>query len=280
MSYSNLVDYVRISPNSTNPRNKKINAIVIHHMAGNLTVERCGEVFANTSRQASSNYGIGTDGRIACYVHEENRAWTTGSREIDNRAITFEVANCGGAPDWKVSDQALEATIALCVDICRRYGFKLNYTGDKSGNLHMHKWYQATACPGPYLGGKFQYIADEVNRRLGNKPEEKNEEAYVPTVKEWQLAAIADGYKFPKYGADGVWGAECASVAQKAVVKKRLVYTNKNLTKLVQRVVGVDVDGLCGKDTDAAIRAYQKKHGLVVDGAAGLNTYKCMLNIR
>ena len=176
MSHSNLTDYVRISPNSSNPRNAKINAIVIHHMAGNLTVERCGEVFAPTSRQASSNYGVGTDGRIGCYVEEENRAWTSGNREIDNRAITIEVANCSGEPDWKISDQALESTIALCYDICRRYGFKLTYTGDKSGSLHMHKWYQATGCPGPYLESKFPYIAEEVNKRLGNKTEVKTEE--------------------------------------------------------------------------------------------------------
>lgn len=176
MSYSNLTDYVRISPNCTKPRNQKINAIVIHHMAGNATVEKCGEIFADPERQASSNYGVGTDGRIGCYCLEEDRSWCSGNREIDNRAITLEVANCSGSPDWKVSDQALEATIALCYDICRRYGFKLNYTGDKSGNLHMHKWYQATACPGPYLESKFPYIAEEVNKRLGNKTEVKTEE--------------------------------------------------------------------------------------------------------
>lgn len=203
---SNLTDYVRISPNSTNPRNAKINAIVIHHMAGNLTVEKCGEVFAPTSRQASSNYGVGTDGRIGCYVEEENRAWTSGNREIDNRAITIEVANCGGAPDWKVSDQALEATIALCYDICRRYGFKLNYTGDKSGNLHMHKWYQATACPGPYLESKFPYIAEEVNKRLGNKTEAKTEEEFF-CVQTGAFSSM-DGAKellerLRKFGFDG-----------------------------------------------------------------------------
>lgn len=102
---------------------------------------------------------------------------------------------------------------------------------------------------------------------------------YKPTVKEWQIAAIADGYRFPKYGADGEWGAECASVAQKAIVKKRIIYTNKNLTKIVQRVVGVDVDGLCGNDTANAIRAFQQQHDLVVDGEVGLNTWKKILNI-
>lgn len=104
--------------------------------------------------------------------------------------------------------------------------------------------------------------------------------APVVTIKEWQKAAIADGYEFPKYGADGLWGSECVVVAQKAVVKKRITYTNKNLTRLVQRVVGVAVDGLCGKNTDAAIKAYQKKHGLTADGAVGINTWKKILNIR
>lgn len=166
MSYSALVDYVKLSPNCTKPRNHKIDRIVVHHMAGDLTVERCGDVFAATSRQASSNYGIGSDGRIACYVEEENRSWCSSNKDIDHRAITIEVANCGGAPDWKVSDKALKSLITLCADICKRHDFKLTYTGDKSGSLHKHQWYAATACPGPYLGGKFPYIAEEVCKRL------------------------------------------------------------------------------------------------------------------
>lgn len=100
------------------------------------------------------------------------------------------------------------------------------------------------------------------------------------TVLVWQKAAIADGYKFPKYGADGEWGAECVSVAKNAVVKKRATYTNKNLTEIVQKAVGVTVDGLCGNQTDAAIRAYQKKNGLTVDGAVGLNTWKKILGVK
>lgn len=175
MSYSVLTDHVKISPNKSirkdatyNPTGK-IDAIVIHHVAGNATVESIGNIFVNPARQASSNYGVGTDGRVGCYAEEEYRSWCSGNRGIDYRAITIEVANCKGEPNWEVSDQALEATIALCVDICRRHGFRLNYTGDKSGNLHMHKWYQATGCPGNYLASKFPYIAEEVNRRLGGK---------------------------------------------------------------------------------------------------------------
>lgn len=98
-------------------------------------------------------------------------------------------------------------------------------------------------------------------------------------VKEWQNAAIADGFKFPKYGADGVWGAECESVAKAAVCKKRWLYINKNLTKIVQRKVGVAVDGLFGKNTDTAVRDFQKANGLTVDGCVGINTWKKILGV-
>ena len=98
-------------------------------------------------------------------------------------------------------------------------------------------------------------------------------------VLEWQQSAIKDGFKFPKYGADGQWGAECESVAKKAICKKRLIYTNKNLTKIVQRIVGVTADGLFGKDTRNAVIAYQKKNGLVADGEVGINTWKKLLSV-
>ena len=73
MSRSPLVDCVKISPNSSNPRKDKIKKITIHHMAGNLSVESCGNVFQNKNRQASSNYGIGTDGRVGLYADEGTR---------------------------------------------------------------------------------------------------------------------------------------------------------------------------------------------------------------
>lgn len=167
MSNSPLVTYTKISPNSTNPRKAKIRKITIHHVAGNLTIETIGNVFAPTSRKASSNYGVGTDGRVGMYVEEKNRAWTSSNADNDNQAVTIEVSNDEIGGNWHVSNKALEATIELCVDICKRNNIKkLNYTGDKSGNLTMHKWFAATNCPGPYLESKFPYIADEVNKRL------------------------------------------------------------------------------------------------------------------
>ena len=167
MSNSKLVNYTQLSPNCSKPRNHVIDKLTIHHMAGNMTVEQCGSVFAPASRKASANYGIGSDGRVGLYVDEANRSWCSANSGNDNRAVTIEVANDEVGGDWHVSDTALAKLIDLCVDICQRNGIaKLNYTGDKSGNLTMHKWFAATACPGPYLESKFPYIAEQVNARL------------------------------------------------------------------------------------------------------------------
>lgn len=164
---SKLVDYVKLSPNYNRRLGRAIKKITIHHMAGNLSVEKCGDLFANRKRQASSNYAVGTDGRIAMYVEEKNRSWCSSNANNDYQAITIEVANCGGEPNWEVSDKALAATIELCVDICKRNGIKeLVFTGDASGNLTQHNYFAATACPGKYLKSKFPYIAQEVNKRL------------------------------------------------------------------------------------------------------------------
>lgn len=165
MSNSKLVTYTRKSPNYSKRRGKPEN-IIIHHMAGCLTVQQCGAVFASRGKAASSNYGV-CDTQVGLYVDEKYRAWTTGN-QIDHKSITIEVSNSRRGGNWPVSDKSLQTTIRLCADICKRNGIKkLRYTGDKRGNLLMHRWYQQTACPGPYLAGKFKYIADEVNKILG-----------------------------------------------------------------------------------------------------------------
>jgi hypothetical protein len=127
------------------------------------------------SREASSNYGVGTDGRVALYIDEANRSWCTSSSANDNRAVTIEVANDENKEPWHVSDKALAALIELVADICKRNGIKkLLWKADKNligqvdkQNMTVHRWFAAKSCPGNYLYEKHGYIADEVNKRLG-----------------------------------------------------------------------------------------------------------------
>lgn len=116
---------------------------------------------------------------------------------------------------------------------------------------------------------------------FGGAPSFDNTTSYKSvSVLRWQCSAIADGFKFPKYGADGAWGAECEAVAKQAICKKRVGwYRYKNLTKIVQEIVGVTTDGKFGNDTRNAVIKWQKENGLIADGAVGINSWKKILKV-
>lgn len=100
------------------------------------------------------------------------------------------------------------------------------------------------------------------------------------SVKQWQEAAIADGFSFPRYGADGIWGSECASVATKAVCRRRDRYLYRALTALVQKKLGIEADGKFGVQTEAAVKRWQKEQELSADGQVGILTWKAMLGVK
>ena len=151
MTYSPLTSVAIMSPNHSGSRLNPISKITIHHMAGNLSIETCGNVFLNPNKQASSNYGIGSDGRIACYVEEEDHPWTSANWDNDDRAITIEVANSESGGDWPISQDAYASLIRLCADICNRYGIYPYYDGTPSATLTEHCMFVATNCPGPTI---------------------------------------------------------------------------------------------------------------------------------
>ena len=173
MSNSSLVSYTKISPNKTSPRNHAIDTITIHCVVGQLSVESLGNVFAPADRQASSNYGIGSDGRIGMYVEEKDRSWCSSNKSNDHRAITIECASDTIHP-YSINDKVYASLIKLCVDICQRNNIKeLKWKADKSligqpdkQNLTVHRWFSATACPGDYIYSRLGQIVDDVNHQL------------------------------------------------------------------------------------------------------------------
>lgn len=280
MSNSSLVNHVHLSPNYTAMSNKKNEVIVIHHMAGKLTVEQCGNVFAPASRKASSNYGVDGNGRIGLYVEEKNRSWATSSRAIDSRAITIEVANSVAGGNWPVSDKAMTSLINLCVDICKRNGIKkLNYTGDKSGNLQMHRWYAPTGCPGEYLASKFPYIANEVNKRLnGNTTPSLPESSGTYAVQKGDtLSSIAR-----KYGTTYQKLAELNGIQDpsKIYVGQVLKVTGSSAPSLPETKPETPSTSINQIVKDGQIHARNfAAPGLNADGIRGANTIKAGIKV-
>lgn len=230
MSNSALVNYTRISPNKTSPRNHKIDRITIHHMAGNLSVETCGSVFAPSSRQASSNYGIDSNGRVGMYVEEKDRSWCSSNKANDHRAVTIEVADDVIGNGWHSSDKAMNKLIELCADICRRNGIaRLNYTGDTNGNLTMHKWFAATDCPGAYLESKFPWIADQVNKILTGGTADNVGSGTADNSQD--ATQSLDGYSVGDWVTVSTYYASSTDPISKAIAPKNWVC--KQITKIL-----------------------------------------------
>ena len=261
MSNSSLVSYTKLSPNCDHPRNHTIDKITIHHMAGDLSVETCGNLFANPNREASANYGIGSDGRVGLYVDEGDRAWASASPSNDNRAVNIEVANCATGGDWPVSSAAYNKLIDLCVDICQRNGIKaLNYTGGADGNLTEHRMFVPTACPGPYLHERMSQIAAAVNSRLraAEVPSEDNN----TDTNENEEETINMELRMLKRGMEGN-----DVRAAMLLMKDKGYYPD----------VIWSGDKLFGPKMEAGLRRMQADHGLGVDGIIGNASWNFLL---
>ncbi len=225
MKFTNspLVSYTKLSPNHSGQRKQPIDTITIHCVVGQCSVETLGNIFAPASRKASSNYGVGVDGRIGMYCEEKNRSWCTSSSANDNRAITIEVASDTTHP-YAVNAKAYAALIDLVTDICKRNGIKkLLWKGDKSligqvdkQNMTVHRWFANKSCPGEYLYSRHGEIAAEVNKRLNT--------GTSPSTPEKTLYRVQTGAFSVKKNADALLAKVKAAGFETYMVKVNGLY--------------------------------------------------------
>lgn len=254
--------------------------IVIHNTANDASAKN--EIAYMHRNNMKTSFHFAVDDKEAVQGIELNRnAWhaSDGNGKGNREGIAIEIcySKSGGGRWLKAIDNAAELTAKLLKD----YGWGID-------KVTKHQDYSGKHCPHRILDeyGWDNFI-NLVKSKMGAT--EKPSTAHAPSkpksnintdVLNWQKAATADGYKFPKYGADGKWGAECETVAKKAVCKRRLTFKYPFLTKIVQKAVSVTVDGKFGKNTQTAVKAFQKKNGLVADGVVGYNTWKKILGVK
>lgn len=179
MAYTNspLVVYTKLSPNHSGQRTHSIDRITPHCVVGQLSAESICGCFISPDRQASCNYGIGSDGRVSLCVEEKNRSWCTSSRENDQRAITIECASDSKHP-YAFRDVVYNSLVELCIDICKRNGkSKLLWLGDKDKTLNyipksdemvltVHRWTANKSCPGDWMYARMGDLASKVTAAL------------------------------------------------------------------------------------------------------------------
>ena len=198
MSNSPLVSFTKISPFKGAGRSLwvggqlktfDIDRITPHCVVGQCSIEALGAEFVKTGKNASSNYGIGKDGRVGMYVEEKDRSWCSSSSANDVRAVTIECASDTFKP-YAFTQEAYNSLVALCIDICRRNGkSKLLWFGDKNTTLNyqpapdemiltVHRWFatDGRSCPGDWMYSRMSALANSVTAALtpGTNPTEED----------------------------------------------------------------------------------------------------------
>lgn len=249
-------------------KRKETDLLVLHHQGTTVrqTVKQIHDYHKNSNGWAGIGYHF--------YVRTNGEIWSgrpldyVGAHAYGFNNNSIGICFEGNFEIETMSDAQKEAGKWLVAYILNKYPTIKDIKG--------HRDLMATACPGKNF--PFVEIANATEKPPIKMPKDNRF-----TVKEWQDAAIKDGFKFAKFGADGKWGAECEGVAKKAVCKNRgNNFKYKNLTCLIQQRLGFEgkaLDGLFGKDTEEAVRMYQQLHKLDADGIVGINTWKCMLGV-
>lgn len=179
MGYTNspLVSYTKLSPNNSGTRTENICFFTPHCYVGQASVEDAGTWFAQTETQASCNYMIGKDGRVALIVPESQRSWCSSSKWNDQRAVTVECASNKTHP-YAFNTTVYMKLIELATDVCRRNGKKkLLWFADKAKTMAytpaademvitVHRWYANKACPGDWLYSRLGDVAMKVTTAL------------------------------------------------------------------------------------------------------------------
>ena len=183
ISNSKIVSYIKLSPNNSGERTMKIDRITPHCVVGQCSVETIGKMFSFPEHKASSNYGIGSDGKIGMFVPENMRSWCSSSRANDQRAITIECASDAAEP-YAMNDAVYKTLVELCIDICKRNGKTvLLWFGDKEKTLSyspksnemvltVHRWFANKSCPGDWLYSRLGALAETVTNELSRGNED------------------------------------------------------------------------------------------------------------
>ena len=283
MAYTNssLVSYTKLSPNHSGQRTRSIDRITPHCVVGQCSVETLGSIFLPTSRQASSNYGIGVDGRVGMYVEEKNRSWCSSSNANDQRAVTIECASDTTEP-YAFKDVVYNRLVELCTDICKRNGkTKLLWLGDKTKTLNytpasdemvltVHRWFANKSCPGNWMYARMGDLASKVTAALGSSAETATpteQEKTAGTIKAGDLVTITgstyyNGKTIPGWVKKLRWYV-CEVSGDRAVINK-----DESGKYAIMSAIKTSALAVAGAATAETYRVHTVVHGDTLWGIA------------
>lgn len=261
-----------------NRKNENIKFIILHYVGAVSTAKNNAEYFYDKYRGASAHYFV-DDKEIWQVVEDNDAAWAIGTDKYytdarNSNSISVEMC-CYYMQNGNinVAKEVEEKAIELVKMLMKKYNIDVD---------HVIRHYDATRknCPAPFVSDQERW--NNFKKKLQEQSTEEKEKYtdYEKRVRNWQDTMNLD-YDC-KLAIDGSFGPACRAAALKYYLYYKIPTIKNEHVKVIQvnlnrHGANLDVDRSFGPATEQAVKDFQRKHGLTVDGFVGAETTALLL---
>lgn len=259
----------------------KIDWIILHYVGAVSTAKNNAEYFYDKYRGASAHYFV--DYKEIWQVVEDNDAsWAIGADKYytdarNSNSISVEMC-CYTMTNGNinVAKEVEEKAVELVKMLMKKYNIDVD---------HVIRHYDATRknCPAPFVKDeeRWENFKKKLQEQSTEETEEKEEYTdYEKRVRNWQDTMNLDyncGLEL-----DGSFGPLCREAALKYYLYYKMPTTKNEHVKVIQvnlnrHGYNLELDRSFGPATENAVKDFQKKNGLTVDGFVGADTTAALL---